>query len=53
MKIKTYAIEGTLSAELDEEINEFLEGKKVHDVKLTTYPDMDGVENNNILITYD
>jgi len=53
MKIKTYSIEGVLHEELDEEINQFLAGKKVHDVKLTTYIDLEGTEQNNILVMYE
>jgi len=52
MKIKTFSITGFIDGEWENGINEFLKGKKVEDVKLTSYLDGDGMENHTVLIMY-
>jgi len=52
MKIKTFSITGYIEREWEDTINEFLKGKKVEDVKLTSYLDEDGTENHTVLVMY-
>ena len=52
MKVKSFSISSRIEREWEDEINEFLEGKNVVDVKLTSYLDEDGMENNTVLVMY-
>ena len=54
MKIKTFSFIGPLFDDGDNEVNEFLQGKKVIDVKITTYATSeDDEETNTVLVIYE